>query len=188
MFCQKCGTKNPENGRFCRSCGTDLAVLPEQKGVALKSSEYYLDRKGRIKSNDPDELWSVGVRSTIMGIGFLVLALVLLLSNVAGGRAWWWTMLIPSFSMLSIGIGNLSKSKRLEKRNPASAEQLQPTLFAEPPTKASLPPHRQNYAEPQSTVYDTGELVAPPSIIEGTTRHLEINKEGETMTLPKKNI
>ncbi|MGI8670151.1 MAG: zinc-ribbon domain-containing protein, partial [Aridibacter sp.] len=23
MFCPKCGTQNPENGKFCRKCGTD---------------------------------------------------------------------------------------------------------------------------------------------------------------------
>jgi hypothetical protein len=39
---------------------------------------------------------------------------------------------------------------------------------------------------PQKSIYDTGELAAPPSVTESTTRHLEINSEGETMTLPKK--
>lgn len=41
-------------------------------------------------------------------------------------------------------------------------------------------------APPRGSIYDTGELEIPPSVVEGTTRHLEINKEGETMTLPPK--
>lgn len=39
---------------------------------------------------------------------------------------------------------------------------------------------------PRGSAYDTGELVAPPSVTENTTRHLEMNSEGDTMTLPKK--
>ncbi len=51
----------------------------------------------------------------------------------------------------------------------------------------SIPNAPDNYiAPPQSSIYDTGELHAPPSVTENTTRHLEINSEGETMTLPKK--
>ncbi len=38
---------------------------------------------------------------------------------------------------------------------------------------------------PQHSIYDTGDLTSPPSVIEGTTRHLEMNPEGETMSLPK---
>ena len=50
----------------------------------------------------------------------------------------------------------------------------------------NLPPTQTEFVKPQSSIYDTGELITPPSVTEGTTRHLEINKEGETMTLPKK--
>ncbi len=39
---------------------------------------------------------------------------------------------------------------------------------------------------PRGSAYDTGELAAPPSVTENTTRHLELNSEGETMNLPKK--
>ncbi len=191
MFCQKCGTKNPANGRFCRICGTDLAALtsaPNPQGVNLKSSDYRIDRKGRVRSNNPDDLWSAGVKNTIMGIGFLIVSIVLFLTNVAGGNAWWWAMLFPAFSLLASGIGNLSKSKRLEKRNAANAVQTLPMLFAQPPTNASLPPLQQEYVKPQTSIYETGELIIPPSVTEGTTKHLEINSEGETMTLPKKEI
>lgn len=185
MFCQKCGTKNPDNGRFCRNCGADLGTAAEEKGLALKSSDFYVDRKGRIRSNDPDDVWSAGIRNTLMGIGFLIVSLVLFLTNVAGGNNWWWAMLFPAFSLLASGIGNLSRAKRLEKKKTQAEFQNQsPTLFSQPAQNASLPPVQTEYVAPDSR-YKTGDLV-PPSVAEGTTRHLELNTEGETMTLPKK--
>ena len=51
------------------------------------------------------------------------------------------------------------------------------------PSSMNLP---NNSSEPpRGSVYDTGDLNAPPSVTENTTRHLEMNSEGETMTLPK---
>ncbi len=186
MFCQKCGTQNPDNGKFCRNCGIDLAVALEPRGINLKPSEYYIDRKGKVRSNNPDDLWGSGIRNTILGIGFLIMSMALLITNVAGGNKWWWAMLFPAFSLLASGISNIAKSKRLEKKNLPMQPQTQPTLFAQPPTNSSLPPSQTNYVKPQSSIYDTGELAAPPSVVEDTTRHLEMNSEGETMTLPKK--
>ncbi len=29
MFCPKCGTQNPESGKFCRKCGTDLSPVSD---------------------------------------------------------------------------------------------------------------------------------------------------------------
>ena len=28
MFCRKCGTKNPDDARFCRNCGTPMSSGP----------------------------------------------------------------------------------------------------------------------------------------------------------------
>lgn len=49
-------------------------------------------------------------------------------------------------------------------------------------------PRNYNEPPPRGSIYDTGELTPPPSITENTTRHLEINSEGETMNLPKSNL
>ncbi len=162
-----------------------MAGMSEPQGLNLKPAEYYIDRKGKVRSNNPDDLWSSGIRNTIMGIGFLIVAFALLTTGVANGHKWWWAMLFPAFSLLASGISGIAKSKRLEKKNLQMQTQTQPTLFAQPPTNASLPPSQANYIKPQASIYDTGELVAPPSVVEATTRHLEANSEGETMTLPK---
>jgi hypothetical protein len=48
----------------------------------------------------------------------------------------------------------------------------------------ALPPPQTEWAQPESR-YKTGDLV-PPSVTDATTRHLEIDSEGQTMALPKK--
>ncbi len=197
MFCPKCGIQNPETGKFCRSCGTDLAVISDAlTGKSSVNNQGFgmmqpiqpigmLDKESRKKSNDPDNLWSAGIRNLIMGIGFLIVSMSLLVTNVAGGRVWWWAMLIPAFSLLANAIGDISKSKRLEKKKNQTEFQAQsPTLFTQSQSNVNLPPAQTDYIAPDSR-YKTGELV-PPSVAEGTTRHLEMNSEGETMTLPKK--
>lgn len=186
MFCQKCGTKNPDNGKFCRNCGTELSAISVLPDSEITQPEYLVDSKKRIKQNDPDELWSAGLKNTILGVGFLIVAIVLLLTNVAGGRNWWWAMLIPAFSLLAGGIGSLSKSKRLEKKQTGAFVNVNQNHLTNALPNAVLSPKQTEYIKPQISIYDTGELV-PPSVIEGTTRHLEINREGETMTLPKKD-
>ena len=184
MFCQTCGTKNPDNGKFCRSCGTDLGNAAAPNGE-LKLNDVYVDRRGRIRSNNPDDLWSAGLRNTIMGVGFFIVSMALLFTNVAGGNAWWWAMLFPAFSLLASGIGNLSKAKRLEKRkNQIEFQTQSPAAFTQTNPTPSLPPKQTEYVAPDSR-YQTGDLV-PPSVTDNTTKLLELNSEGETMTLPKK--
>jgi hypothetical protein len=49
---------------------------------------------------------------------------------------------------------------------------------------AALPPPQTHFVAPESR-YKTRDLV-PHSVTDSTTRHLETNSEGETMTLPKR--
>ena len=193
MFCPKCGTQNPETGKFCRSCGTDLGNVSAALSGNLPANMSdagvaHIHHEAR-RRQDPNEVFGDGVRNIILGVGFLIVSMALLLTNVAGGRAWWWAMLFPAFGMLASGISSYLKYQRMEKRQGASLNQNQTTnLFNQPPSNAALPPTQADYVRPQQkSVYDTGELYQkPPSVTEPTTRHLEINNEGETMTLPKK--
>lgn len=187
MFCPKCGTENPETGRFCRSCGTDLGnVSSALSGEARPPlAQTYVDHKGRIRSNNPSDVLSHAVRSSVMGVGFLVVSIVLFMTNVAGGQKWWWAMLFPAFTLLATGLSQFVRYSKLEPKSPNTVRQ--PT-FSATQNPASLPPSQTEYVKPQRSIYDTGDLVeTPSSITEGTTRHLEINKEGETITLPKIN-
>ncbi len=187
MFCPKCGTENPETGKFCRSCGTDLGNVASALSGELTptTAQTYVDRRGRVRSNNPEDLWSGATRSIVMGIGFLVISMMLFFTGVAGGRAWWWAMLFPAFTSLAHGFSQLARAKSVERQRNNATGVMQ-NQISTPSPNLNLPPTQTEYVKPQSSIYDTGDLVIQPSVTENTTRHLEINKEGETMTLPKK--
>jgi hypothetical protein len=67
-------------------------------------------------------------------------------------------MLIPAFACMGEGIGQLI---RLRRELPPAATTLSPSELASPRTAGDLPPR------------STSEIMAPPpSVTEGTTRHL----------------
>jgi hypothetical protein len=96
-------------------------------------------------------------RNAFMGLGFVFVALALSFSAV--GRGWWFWMLIPAFSMMGTGIAQYIRYQDQQKKS------LRPGFV--PP---SLQPQPSTAALPKR---NTGELIAPPpSVTEGTTRHL----------------
>lgn len=196
MFCPKCGTENPDTGKFCRSCGTDLSGV--SKALTNKSSEHDMwggdwtgmgDSIGYGHSNrkptNPDDLFISGVKGVIMGFGFLGVSLALLFTGVAGGKAWWWALLFPAVIMFANGVTQILKSDSLKKKK-AEATPVMQNQFTMNSPQQNLPPSQTEYVKPQGSIYETGELIPPPSVTEHTTKHLEMNSEGETMTLPKK--
>ena len=172
MFCPKCGGQNPENGKFCRTCGTDLGNVTSALS-APQPTQRLVDRKGKPVH------WEGAITKIGTGLAFLIISIVL--STTHMGQDWWFWMLIPAFTSLGVGIAQFVQLKKAEKGTisystlPESLPQAQNT---------ALPPQQAQWAAPESR-YKTGDLT-PPSVTEGTTRHLEIDSEGRTMTLPKK--
>jgi len=190
MFCPKCGTKNPESGKFCRSCGTDLGIVSDALtgNINSKSQQWNM-----IQPIEPVNLANYKGKSVSLenafgklftGIAFLIVSIVLAFSKV--GQHWWFWMLIPAFSMLGAGIAQLIQLQKNEK-NKISGLPTESRNVLREQSSAELPlPQQTEYIKPKMSMYDTGELI-PPSVIENTTRHLEMNHEGKTMTLPNKD-
>lgn len=182
MFCPKCGTQNPDDGRFCRSCGADLGNVSAALSGKISKPQNLVDRKGRPVN------WESAITKIFTGAAFLVVAVVLGITGMAGARVWWFWMLIPAFSALGAGIAQYVQLKKSEGQNVVVAPQNTQNTIAQPPVNQALPPTQTDYvAPPKGSIYDTGELAPRPgSVTEATTRHLEMDSEGETMTLPKK--
>jgi ribosomal protein L40E len=190
MFCPKCGTRNPETGKFCRSCGTDLSPVSEAltgkknnktPGFGITATYQPIELKNL---KDKPITLENAFGKIFMGLAFFAVSIILAVTGM--GKGWWFWMLIPAFGMLGSGLAHYIQLKKTERFQQNASLNTQPLVSAisSPPQNSALPPTQTEYVAPE-TRYKTGDLV-PPSVTDSTTRHLEINPEGETMTLPKK--
>jgi hypothetical protein len=175
MFCQKCGQQNPDNGKFCRACGIDLANVT-QALTDTKPTQPLVDRRGRPIN------WERAITPMFGGLAFIVVAIILGLTGKAGG--WWFWMLIPGFMMLGSGVAKYVQLTKLEQPRSDSLPAATVIIENSGQPAALLPPQQTQFVSPDSH-FKTGDLV-PPSVTDSTTRHLELDSEGKTMTLPKK--
>ena len=135
------------------------------------------------RRSDPTEVYGDAIKAILSGFGFLIAAGVLFYTGIIGGRSWWWAMLFPAFTALSKGVADYMKSKKMmQAAGFAATAPAAPAIDQSRP--ATLTPAHPEWA-PSDSRYKTGDLV-PPSVTENTTRHLGLDNEGQTITLPKK--
>jgi len=175
MFCPKCGQQNPETGKFCRSCGTDLGNVSQALSSPPPAAPQRLvNHKGKPIS------YESAITKIFSGLAFVAVAIALAFTI---GRSWWFWMLIPAFGSLGSGIAQYLQIRRVEKGGIVYNPTVD-TAQVSGGQNNSLPAAQTEWTAPESR-YKTGDLV-PPSVTDGTTRHLEMDSEGKTMTLPKK--
>ncbi|HEX8175016.1 MAG TPA: zinc ribbon domain-containing protein [Pyrinomonadaceae bacterium] len=169
MFCPKCATQNMDNARFCRACGADISLVPaaltghraETPAVIEEEEETRASRRSRRRAKKP-ATYGKAFENLGVGLAFLIICMVVALA-VPSGRFWWFWLLIPTFACFGEGIGQLIQ---LRRELPASTATPASHLSSSG-TAGSLPPR------------STSEIMAPPpSVTEGTTRHLGADKRG----------
>jgi hypothetical protein len=167
MFCPKCGAQNADDAKFCRACGTDISLVPQavtgQLAQRLSEGEGDRDysRRGGRRRRGGKPTVERAVRSFMMGLAFIFVALSVWTWSPAG-RLWWFWLLIPAASMIADGVGTYIRLQEEKKR-------LAPPTYV--PAQAAMPPQapRAGALPPRNT----GEIVPPPSVTENTTRLLD---------------
>lgn len=187
MYCAKCGTKNPDSGKYCRKCGAGLPrVIGEGDDFLLenqnndKLSPQFSGSK-RKKKKETSLSWESAMGSIGAGIAFIIISFILAYQPV--GFGWWFWLLIPGFGALGAGI---AKVIRLQK------QERQEMSFGSDPAERQMPSGQTDALPPDRTVFAQDEVqmphvsgeIVPPSVTEGTTRHLKIDPEIET-ALPR---
>lgn len=180
MFCPKCGTKNPDDGKFCRKCGIELEPVSELLSGKIQTLKR--DSKGKPKRKPR---WESAITPIFAGLAMLIISIILAVTGA--GRYWWFWLLIPAFGAIGSGVSNLIQIKQDRDENDSTTQTDETTQIAYH-RQSELPPSQTEYVSPKiEKRYEIGNLV-PPSVIEDTTRHLEIDEEGKTMTLPEDKV
>ena len=171
MFCPKCATQNLEDAKFCRSCGTDISLVPQavtgQLAARLSDVDNTLHGRRRRRREHRDGPPSIerAVKNLFMGVAFIFVAFAVR-TWAPAGHNWWCWMFLPAAGMLAVGVGAYLRLASAGKSRAAQPYTPAQTFVAPPPRRAgSLSPA------------DTGEMVPPPSVTEGTTRHLGVPAE-----------
>lgn len=175
MFCPRCATENANDASFCRACGADIHLVSQALTGCLTvtpPSAHTDDAPAKSKSKDlgPARLDKI-FENIFVGLAFLAIFLGGLLFFRGAFMIWIW-FIIPAFACIGSGIGWYLRYRQEQKGRllpPSPA----PALFA----PASVRP--AGTVVPSALASrDTSEMLslnapAPPSVTEGTTRHLD---------------
>jgi hypothetical protein len=169
MFCPKCGTQNPDNSLFCRSCGANLSNV-----LAVVNGELS-PQAGLDSENSLAHLQSSGIRNTILGGGFIVVSIFL--KSLPGDTSFWLLFMIAAVCLIASGVSRIIKAEALkESQTKKSLTPPSNPALSVSPTAKELPSTSPDYVSSNS-LFKTNELPSQPvSVTEGTTRNLEKNE------------
>lgn len=154
MFCSGCGIKINQAERFCRKCGSTLT-----RSAPASVNAGGQDDK-RIALKDPDELTGNGIGTVIVGDGFLMVAVILSVTQTSISSLLWLLLLLPAFFFFGKGFADVLHAKQIRRR-----------IKQEAPNSNSKTPEFTGTASVEFFKSISGELL--PSVTERTTRDLK---------------
>jgi hypothetical protein len=170
MYCPQCATENAEGASFCRGCGSNISLVSQaltgslQDESAIETDDCSPFGRQRKKGKGSPSI-ERGIKNIFMGLAFVLVAFAARTYS-PGGFRWWFWLLIPAFTMLGGGVAEIARFK-FEKGSTLPAAPQREAM----PTAPARP--RDLYAR------NTSELIQPPSVTEGTTRHLKTPVESK---------
>jgi len=158
MFCPKCAAQNIDGAHFCRACGANLSLIPQAlTGELVTAPPDEFGRRGRRRQRSRQASLDEGVRTLVMGFGFIAVAVALAIwGSPIGASVWWFWMLIPAFAMLGKGMSEIIRANQLKSQTQQGQSQMSYVV------------------QPQNLPAGNTNELRPPvsSVTEGTTRHL----------------
>ena len=178
MYCPKCGTENNSEVRFCRNCGSDLetvSALVEGRLVVAESDgeEGFLNRPS----------WEKGLGLLFFGTALLITSFILGFDPNTGAPRAWLAVLFLAFPIVGFGIAQIIKIANKEKERESVRVRSAAGARASEGGGKSLPESRTEYVSPGEGQKRREPEFVPGSVVEGTTRHLEMEESVETKDL-----
>lgn len=174
MYCPQCATENLDNASFCRGCGANISLVSQALTGSVPAApvpsewdEYFSHKRRRGKEQPNVEK---GIKNIFMGVAFLLAALGAF-KYAPNGHNWWFWLLIPAFAMLGGGVAEMVRFKM--RKNAELPAAPGPTAMPAAPHRPAALPRR-----------NTAELMPPPSVTEGTTRHLSDEMQTKHLETP----
>jgi len=103
MYCPKFATQSSDDTKYCRSCGSNLSLVPLALTGRLPTEPSRRRHRRDFEHGGPPTL-AKGITKAFMGVGFLLVSFACFFFAPAG-RIWWFWMLIPALGAIGSGVG-----------------------------------------------------------------------------------
>lgn len=176
IFCPKCGTENTSGVRFCRNCGVEIEAV-----AALLEGRLVVSDEGEGKGFFGKRSWEKALIAFSLGVVLLILGFILGFDHTTGSPTPGLGLLLLAFPLIGFGVGQMVKlssdSRDQVKVRPAAQNELSMADTKE------LPASETEYVSPEVPRERREAELAPPSVIESTTRNLDKKEEAVTRDL-----